>query len=250
MPDFIVTTLLPLLYATMTTLFLALTSLIVGLILAFLFTSMESCRLKPIAWFTSLIVTTVRSLPEILIVIAIYNGIPFLLLLLDELEIFIPLGFTNLQFQIRINDTNVSPITCGITALSLLYAAYASQTLRGAFKAIPIGQKQAAEALGLSKWRTLLRISIPQIWRHALPGLGNQWLVLLKDTALVSLIAINDIMKQTSAISLRTHNPFTWYLVAAGIYLIISLVSQRVLQKIESRVLYYDNATTSANKEI
>lgn len=249
MPDFIVTTLLPLLNATMTTLFLAVTSLVVGLILAFIFTSIESCRFKPIAWFMSLVVTIVRSLPEILIVIAIYNGIPFLLILLDGVKATIPLGSTNWQFQIRIADTNVSPFTCGIAALSLLYAAYASQTLRGAFKAIPIGQKQAAEVLGLSKWRTLFRISIPQIWRYALPGLGNQWLVLLKDTALVSLIAINDIMKQTGAISLRTHNPFTWYLVAAAIYLGISLISQVILKKIEGRVLYFENATTDASKE-
>jgi len=214
---------LPLLDATKTTLLLALISLVIGLLLAFLFTVLESWRFKPVAWLISIMVTIIRSLPEILIVIAIYNGIPFLLIFLADnvlaggVDLSIPLGFTELDFHLEITNFDVSPILCGIIALSLLYAAYASQTLRGAFKAIPAGQKQAAEVLGLSKSRTLLHIIMPQIWRHALPGLGNQWLVLLKDTALVSLITINDVMMQTRSIIASTHTPFTWYLIAAAI---------------------------------
>ncbi|WP_392551180.1 arginine ABC transporter permease ArtQ [Orbus wheelerorum] len=244
----------PLLDATKTTLFIAFTSLVFGLLLAFLFTILESCRLKPIAWLISIIVTIVRSLPEILVVIAIYNGIPFLLIFLADnvlaggVDLSIPLGFTELNFHLEITSFDVSPILCGIIALSLLYAAYASQTLRGAFKAIPVGQKQAAEVLGISKPRTLFRIIMPQIWRHALPGLGNQWLVLLKDTALVSLITINDIMMQTRSIIASTHNPFTWYLIAAGIYLVISLISQKLLQKLETKALYFETTSTVTEK--
>ncbi|WP_392562188.1 arginine ABC transporter permease ArtQ [Orbus sturtevantii] len=245
---------LPLLEATKTTLFLAVISLVMGLLLAFLFTILESWRCKPIAWLTSTIVTIIRSLPEILVVIAIYNGIPFLLIFLADnvlaggLDLSIPLGFTEFNLHLEITNFDISPILCGIIALSLLYAAYASQTLRGAFKAIPVGQKQAAEILGLSKSRTLLHIIMPQIWRHALPGLGNQWLVLLKDTALVSLITVNDIMMQTRSIIANTHNPFTWYLIAAAIYLIISLISQRLLQILETKALYFETTSTVAKK--
>lgn len=248
---------LPLLDATKTTLLIAIISLVIGLALAFLFTILESWRFKPVAWLTSLFVTMIRALPEILVVIAIYNGIPFLLIFIADnilaggVDLSIPLGFTTLNFHLEITNFDVNPIICGIIALSLLYAAYASQTLRGAFKAVPIGQKQAAEVLGLSKTRTLFHIIIPQIWRHALPGLGNQWLVLLKDTALVSLITINDIMMQTRSIISNTHDPFTWYLIAAVIYLIISLISQRLLQVLEARVLYFETApTTAKNKEL
>ena len=76
--------------------------------------------------------------------------------------------------------------------------------------------------------------------RHALPGLGNQWLVLLKDTALVSLISVNDLMLQTKGIATRTEQPFTWYLVAAGIYLIITLLSQAILKFAERRVTRFE----------
>ena len=78
------------------------------------------------------------------------------------------------------------------------------------------------------------------MWRHALPGLGNQWLVLLKDTALVSLISVNDLMLQTKSIATRTQEPFTWYVVAAAIYLAITLLSQFVLKRIELHTTLFE----------
>ena len=189
-----------------------------------------------------------------LIVIAIYNGAPLVLIFINDtilnggLDVTIPLFFTNLSLHLEITDFDVNPILCGIIALSILYAVYASQTLRGAFKAIPNGQKQAAQVLGLSKFRTFTRIIMPQMWRHALPGLGNQWLVLLKDTALVSLITVNDIMMQTRSIIGYTREPFTWYLIAAIIYLVISLFSQRVLKYFETRSLYFEQSQSVNEK--
>lgn len=247
-------TFIPLLDATKITLLIALSALIIGLLLAFIIYILESWRFKPIAWFVSSLVIIIRALPEILIVIAIYNGIPLLLIYISDdilkggMDIVIPLFFTELNWHLEITNFNISPILCGITALSILYAAYASQTLRGAFKAIPMGQKQAAQVLGLNKFRILTRIIIPQMWRHALPGLGNQWLVLLKDTALVSLISVNDIMMQTKSIIDNTRQPFTWYLIAAGIYLVISLISQRVLLYFENRSLYFEQVQTITKK--
>lgn len=82
------------------------------------------------------------------------------------------------------------------------------------------------------------------MWRHALPGLGNQWLVLLKDTALVSLISVNDLMLQTKSIATRTQQPFTWYLLAAAIYLIITLFSQFILRRLEQRATRFDQEHT------
>ncbi|WP_392560026.1 arginine ABC transporter permease ArtQ [Orbus mooreae] len=242
----------PLIDATKTTLIIAIISLGCGLVLAFIFTILESSKFKPIAWLVSLFVIIVRALPEILVVIAIYNGIPLLLIFIADnilnggMDVTIPLYFTQFTVHLEITDFNISPMFCGIVALSLLYAAYASQTLRGAFKAVPNGQIQAAQVLGLSKFRTLTRIVIPQMWRHALPGLGNQWLVLLKDTALVSLITVNDIMMQTKSTIATSHQPFTGYLIAAAIYLIISLISQKILEILEKRSLYFENPTTMA----
>lgn len=234
---------LPLLEASATTLLLALCSLAIGLLLAICFTLLESIHFKPLAWLTSCVVIIIRGLPEILVVLAIYNGIPMILNLLAD-GFTVNLGFTSFTLHVAITDFDVSPILCGIIALSLLYASYASQTLRGAFKAISIGQWQAAEVLGLSKWRTLPRIIMPQMWRHALPGLGNQWLVLLKDTALVSLITVNDIMMQTRSIISFTREPFSWYLIAAAIYLVISIISQKIIARIEKKSLYFEQETS------
>lgn len=247
-------TLLPLFDATKITLFIAISALLIGIVLAFIITILESWRFKPIAWFVSLCVIAIRALPEMLIVIAIYNGAPLVLIFINDtilnggLDVTIPLLFTNLSLHLEITDFDVNPILCGIIALSILYAVYASQTLRGAFKAIPNGQKQAAQVLGLSKFRTFTRIIMPQMWRHALPGLGNQWLVLLKDTALVSLITVNDIMMQTRSIIGYTREPFTWYLIAAIIYLVISLFSQRVLKYFETRSLYFEQSQSVNEK--
>lgn len=148
--------------------------------------------------------------------------------------------FVQIPVQMDIENFDVSPFLCGVIALSLLYAAYASQTLRGALKAVPVGQWESGQALGLSKSAIFFRLVMPQMWRHALPGLGNQWLVLLKDTALVSLISVNDLMLQTKSIATRTQEPFTWYIVAAAIYLVITLLSQYILKRIDLRATRFE----------
>ncbi|OTQ60841.1 arginine ABC transporter permease ArtQ [Gilliamella apis] len=238
---------LPLTKATAITLSLAFVSLIVGMFFAFIFTILESVPFKPVAWLMSLFNLTIRALPELLIVVAIYTGLPLLLMALDD-GFTIPLGFTTFTVKMNIENTQPDPFLCGVFALSLLYAVYASQTLRGAFKAIPSGQKQAAQVLGLSKSRTFFRIIMPQMWRHALPGLSNQWLILLKDTALVSAIAIDDLMMQTKTIVARTNQPFLWYFIAMLVYLVISVLSQCVIAHIEKRSTKFEQPS-SANSQ-
>lgn len=218
---------------------LALCALILGLLLAMLFAGWESVPLKPMAWLGSLVVTVIRGLPEILVVLGIYYGSSELLLLLSD-GITLPLGVTQLHLKLAIENFEVSPFVCGVIALALLYSAYASQTLRGALRAVPQGQREAGLALGMKKSTIFFTLVVPQMWRHALPGLGNQWLVLLKDTALVSLISVNDLMLQTKGIATRTEQPFTWYLVAAAIYLLITLFSQAVLRLAERRATRFE----------
>ena len=125
-------------------------------------------------------------------------------------------------------------------ALAIIFASYASQSLRGAIQAIPLGQWESAAALGLSRPRAFIRIILPQVWRHALPGLSNQWLVLLKDTALISLIGVDDLMRQAQLINTNTHQPFTWYGIAALIYLLVTLVSQVGIRKLELRFTRFE----------
>ncbi|MDC9598267.1 arginine ABC transporter permease ArtQ [Xenorhabdus anantnagensis] len=222
---------------------LAISSLVIGLILAMLFAAWESIRWKPIAFLGSCWVTLIRGLPEILVVLFIYFGSSQLLIMLSD-GFDINLIAWHFRIQMKIDNFNVSPFLCGVIALSLLYSAYASQTLRGALKAVPIGQWEAGQALGLSQSRIFFRLIMPQMWRHALPGLGNQWLVLLKDTALVSLISVNDLMLQTKSIATRTQEPFTWYMIVAAIYLIITLISQFILKQLEIRTTHFERSAT------
>lgn len=230
---------IPLATAAAMTVGLAACALVVGLILAMLFAVWESARWRLVAWPGTALVMLLRGLPEILVVLCIYFGSSQLLLLLSD-GFTIDLGFLTIPVQVNIENFDVSPFLCGVIALALLYAAYASQTLRGALKAVPEGQWESGQALGLNKRAIFFRLIMPQMWRHALPGLGNQWLVLLKDTALVSLISVNDLMLQTKSITTRTQEPFTWYIIAAAIYLVITLLSQYVLHHLDRRATRFE----------
>ena len=163
----------PLASAAGMTVGLALTALVIGLALAMIFAVWESARWRPLAWIGTALVTVLRGLPEILVVLFIYFGSSQLLLMLSD-GFSINLGVVQIPVQVQIDNFDVSPFLCGAIALSLLYAAYASQTLRGALKAVPQGQWESGQALGLSKSAIFFRLVMPQMWRHALPGLGNQ----------------------------------------------------------------------------
>ncbi|EPN4989330.1 arginine ABC transporter permease ArtQ [Vibrio vulnificus] len=203
--------------ASWMTIQLALVSLAVGLVLAVVFAGGEMTRHPLVKWPTTALVTVLRGLPELLVVLFIY------------------FGSTQVLFLLTGDFIEVSPFLSGVIALSLIFASYASQTIRGALKAVNKGQREAASALGMSKSRTFFRIVLPQAVRHALPGLTNQWLVLLKDTALVSLIGVTDLLKQAQLTSAATHEAFTWYATAAAIYLVITLVTQRVVKIIDAK---------------
>jgi len=233
----------PLFSAAGMTVGLAICALIAGLILAMIFAVWESARWRPVAWLGTGLVTLFRGLPEILVVLFIYFGASQLLLMLSD-GFVLNFGLFQLPVQMEIENFDVSPFLCGVIALSILYSSYASQTLRGALQAVPAGQWESGQALGMKKAAIFFRLIMPQMWRHALPGLGNQWLVLLKDTALVSLISVNDIMLQTRSIATRTQEPFTWYMIAAAIYLLITLFSQWVLKRIELRTTRFEQGNS------
>ena len=218
---------------------LAVCALVAGLILAMVFAVWESARWRPLAWLGTGLVMLFRGLPEILVVLFVYFGASQLLLTLSD-GFVINLGIVQIPVQVTIENFDVSPFLCGLIALAVLYSSYASQTLRGALKAVPSGQWESGQALGMKKTAIFFRLIMPQMWRHALPGLGNQWLVLLKDTALVSLISVNDIMLQTKSIATRTQEPFTWFMIAAAIYLVITLISQAILKRIELRTTRFE----------
>ena len=130
---------------------------------------------------------------------------------------------------------DVDAFSAGVFGLGLIFGAYATEVFRGAFLAVPQGQVDAAKACGMNRWIVFRRIQFPQVLRYALPGLGNLWMVLLKDTALVSVIQLNDLMRNTYVAAQNTKLPFTFYMTAAVIYLCLTTVSMVVLQSAERR---------------
>ena len=130
---------------------------------------------------------------------------------------------------------DLSAFVAGTAALSLAFGAYATEVFRGAFQAIPKGQIEAARAVGMSRFTAFRRVALPQVWRLALPGLGNIFLVILKETALVSVIGLEELMRKTEYAVGFTRQPFTFFLFAALMYLAMTIVAMVVLQQLEKR---------------
>jgi arginine/ornithine transport system permease protein len=123
----------------------------------------------------------------------------------------------------------------GIGTLGFIFGAYLSETFRGAFMAIPKGQAEAGMAYGMSRSRVFFRILVPQMIRLAIPGFTNNWLVLTKATALISVVGLQDMMFKAKQAADATREPFTFFLAVAAMYLVITSVSLLVLRFIEKR---------------
>jgi His/Glu/Gln/Arg/opine family amino acid ABC transporter permease subunit len=177
-------------------------------------------KLSPIRWlargvdvFTNLL----RGLPELLTILILYYGVQNLF---------------NAVFE---DYVEVDGFTAGVAALSLVFGSYASETFRGAFLAIPVGQIEAAKSFGMSPWLVFRRIQLPQVWRYALPGLGNLWLVLIKDTSLVSVVGLQELLRKTQIATAVTKSPFTFYSIAALIFIAITVISTVFLRWMEQK---------------
>lgn len=206
---------------TLMTVKLALSALCLGLVLGLLGALAKTSPFKPLRWIGGSYSTIVRGVPELLWVLFIYFGSVALMSQLGEL-----LGIPGLE---------LSAFAAGVIALGLCFGAYATEVFRGALLAIPKGHREAGMALGLSKGRIFSRLVLPQMWRIALPGLGNLFLILMKDTALVSVIGLEEIMRQAQNGVTTTKEPFTFYLVAALIYLGLTILAMTGMHFMEKR---------------
>jgi polar amino acid transport system permease protein len=200
---------------------LALSALSLGLILGLLGALAKTSPYKPLQWLGGGYSTLVRGVPELLWVLLIYVGTVSLLRSLGEW-----IGHPQLE---------LSAFAAGTIALGLCFGAYATEVFRGAILAIPKGHREAGQALGMSKPRILWRLILPQMWRIALPGLGNLFMILMKDTALISVIGLEEIMRRSQIAVTSSKEPFTFYLVAAFIYLSLTIVAMCGLYFLEKR---------------
>ncbi|MFA9439985.1 ABC transporter permease [Uliginosibacterium sp. sgz301328] len=140
----------------------------------------------------------------------------------------------NITDHFQLDYFEINPFIAGCVTLGLIFGAYMAETFRGAILAIPHGQIEAAQAFGLSKRHIFRRIVFPQMLRNALPGLGNNWLVLLKTTALVSIIGLSDMVFRADLAAKKTM-PFFFYMVVALIFLVFTSISVLVLRRLKRR---------------
>lgn len=206
---------------TLMTVQLALSALCLGLVLGLLGAFAKTSPYKPLQWLGDIYSTLVRGVPELLWVLLIYFGTVNLMRALADF-----LGVESLE---------LSPFGAGVIALALCFGAYATEVFRGAILAIPRGHREAGLALGMSKARIIWRLIMPQMWRLALPGLGNLFMILMKDTALVSVIGLDELMRRSQIAVSISKQPFTFYLVAAFIYLGLTILAMLGLHFLEKR---------------
>lgn len=131
---------------------------------------------------------------------------------------------------------DVDPFIAGVLTIGFVFGAYLTETFRGAFLAIPAGQREAALACGMSRRQAFVRIVAPQMLRHALPALANNWLVLLKSTAIVSVIGLTDLMQRAGLAAGATGEPFLFYTTVALIYLALTAASELAFAGLRRRL--------------
>lgn len=166
--------------------------------------------------------TIVRGVPDLVLMLLVFFGGQMLINQLAPL-----LGYEDY--------IDVSAFTAGVGTIGFIYGAYMTETFRGAILAVPHGQLEAGQAFGMRPLQVFWRILLPQTIRHALPGLGNNWLVLLKATALLSVLGLDDALRKASLAAGATREPFTFYLAAALIYLLLTSISTLLFAWAERR---------------
>lgn len=200
-----------LLQGTAWTLVFALASMLGGLSVATVVASLRLLGPRWLARLLDLYVSAFRGTPLLVQVFVIYYGLPSV----------------GLQFE---------PLPAGVLALSLNAGAYLAESLRGAIAGVPAGQWAAAASLGMSRVQTLRHIIAPQALRLAVPSLGNTLISLIKDTSLVSVIAVTELMLATKELISTTFQPLPLYLAAAAIYWLLSVVLEHAQQRLERRL--------------
>lgn len=210
-----------LLHGVWVTLQLALLSLLLGLTLGLLG---AGAKLSPVkAWriCAQLYTTLIRGVPDLLLMLLIFYGLQT--------------GLSRLTSELGWAYIEIDPFSAGVLTLGFIYGAYFTETFRGALLAVPRGQFQAAKALGLTFRQSFVHVIFPQMMRFALPGLGNNWMVLLKATALVSIIGLADLVKVAQTAGKSSQQLLAFLLLAALIYLLLSSVSNLLLRWLERR---------------
>lgn len=210
------------------TLQLAVVSFACGLFLGFGLAAARLSKYRAVQWPAAGYLLFMRGVPEFLVLLLVYN----------LAEQGLNQALMGLGFEGRVE---IPRFAAAVLGLSLIFAAYFSEVLRGAYLAVPEGQMEAARAIGMSPFAAFWRVRLPQMWRFAIPGLGNLWMVVLKDTSLAAVIALDEVMRvakvagESEAAGGAAHAPLVFFLAAGVLYLMMTAVSDAARARLEAR---------------
>jgi len=217
------------------TLLVSILAFIVGLVIGLAFAGLKLSGSPPLALIGDTYTTVVRGVPELIVIY----------LLLDTAG---PLAqFVVTAFQYR-GPWALDAFLIGLISLSIISGAYSTEVWRGALQSVPRGQVEAARAFGMSRRKQFTRIILPQALRFALPGFGNVWQLMLKNTALISVTGLAELMRTASVAARVSKQPFTFYLFAAVMFLIMTSLSAYFFDRAELRLGRSERRPVSSTK--
>jgi arginine/ornithine transport system permease protein len=200
----------------------SLLALLVSIVLGLLGAAAKLSGNKLLVGIATAYTTVIRGIPDLVVMLLVFYG-----------------GTIGLNHLIELSGStqhiDINPFFAGVLTIGFIYGAYMTESFRGAILSIPKGQMEAAWAFGMGRVQTFLRITAPQMVRYALPSFTNNWLVLIKATALVSLIGLQEMTYLAKQASSATRSPFAFFLFTAALFLVYTTVSLYALRKLNAR---------------
>ena len=209
-------------YATLMTIAVAITAMLIGFFFALIFTPLKLSKNKFLNLIANSYTTVIRGVPELLVIYLFFFG-----------------GSAAIMFVASIfgygDYIEINAFITGAFSIGIISGAYSTEVFRGAIQSIDKGQFEAANVLGLSKFDKFLKIILPQTLRLALPNLSNVWQITLKDTSLIMVTGLVEIMRQSYVAAGSTRDPLFFYSCAAILYLFLTFLSMKLINRLEAR---------------
>ena len=206
--------------ATLMTIAVSITAMIIGFLFALIFTPLKLSKNKFLNFIANSYTTIIRGVPELLVIYLFFFG-----------------GTGAVMFVASIFGYNeyieINAFITGAFAIGIISGAYSTEVFRGAIQSIDKGQFEAANVLGLNKFGKFFKIILPQTLRLAIPNLSNVWQITLKDTSLISVTGLVEIMRQSYIVAGSTRDPLLFYSFAAVLYLLLTFVSMKLINRLE-----------------
>ena len=206
--------------ATLMTIAVSITAMIIGFSFAAIFTPLKLSKYKSLNLVANIYTTVIRGVPELLVIYLFFFGGSGAIMFVASM-----FGYND---YIEINA-----FVTGSFAIGIISGAYSTEVFRGAIQSIDKGQFEAAKVLGLSKFIQFYKIIFPQMLRLAIPNLSNVWQITLKDTSLISVTGLVEIMRQSYIAAGSTRDPLFFYSFAAVLYLLLTFFSMKLINKLE-----------------